>query len=328
MADSVTVNKILNEYEELRTKADNERRLRIDMVYEKVPRIKEIDDKIYSLGFSNMQNILKNPDEADRYNSEMKEKFKILRAEKQRLIEENNIPSNYDEYEYECKECKDTGFTENGKKCGCFTQRLINEAYAKSNLGDTLKKQNFDMFSFDYYSKKSENGKISPYENIVRIYNYCKKFCGEFDTIEKSLFFYGPTGLGKTFVSSCIAKDIMDKGKTVIYTRSTKLFNIYDDYKFGRNSDKSVIDNLYDADLLIIDDLGTEPQSKNNLSFLFDLIYDRLSEGKKIIINTNLSMKEIEKTYSSRFSSRIYESFMIYGFYGEDIRIQKMKNGG
>lgn len=325
MADSLTVNKIFNEYEELRQKASNERRQRIDEVYKKVPRIKEIDDEIYSLGLKNMQSILKNPDNADTLNAEMKAKFKVLKEEKKKLINDNNIDSDYEEYKYECESCGDTGYTEDGKKCKCLFQKLINEAYAKSNLGDVLKKQNFNTFSFDYYSKISSDNKMSPYDNIVRIYNYCKKFCDNFENEEKSLLFYGSTGLGKTFLSSCIAKEIMDKGKTVIYTRAAKLLNIYEDYKFGRNDDKSLIDNLYSSDLLIIDDLGTEPLNKNNFSFLFDLISDRLSEGKKIIINTNLNMAEIEKAYSSRFSSRIYESFMIYGFYGEDIRILKMK---
>lgn len=326
MADSATINKIFNEYEELRQRAANERRQRIDEVYKKVPRICEIDDEIYLLGLSNMQSILKNPENADVLNSEMKSKFKILNEEKKKLIEKNNIDAGYEEYRYECMDCGDTGYTEDGKKCKCLLQKLINEAYAKSNLGDILKKQNFDTFSFDYYSKENIGEDISPYENMKKIYNRCKKFCDDFENEEKSMLFYGSTGLGKTFLSSCIAKDLIDKGKTVIYTRATKLFNVYEDYKFGRNDDRSAIDNLYNADLLIIDDLGTEPQNKNNTSFLFDLISERISENKKIIINTNLSIGELAKMYSSRFASRIYESFDPRRFFGEDIRIQKFKN--
>lgn len=326
MADSATINKIFNEYEELRQRAANERRQRIDEVYKKVPRICEIDDEIYLLGLNNMQSILKTPEKSEVLNSEMKLKFKILNEEKKKLIEKNNIDADYEEYRYECMDCGDTGYTEDGKKCKCLLQKLINEAYAKSNLGDILKKQNFDTFSFDYYSKENIGEDISPYENMKKIYNRCKKFCDDFENEEKSLLFYGSTGLGKTFLSSCIAKDLIDKGKTVIYTRATKLFNVYEDYKFGRNDDKSLIDNLYNADLLIIDDLGTEPQNKNNTAFLFDLISERISENKKIIINTNLSISELAKIYSSRFASRIYESFDPRRFFGEDIRIQKFKN--
>ncbi len=326
MADSVTVNKIFNNYEELRTKASNERRIRVDEVYKKLPRIKEIDDEIYSLGFGNMRNILKNPDKADEYNSEMKEKFKVLKAEKERLIKENNIEPDYDKYKYECEKCSDTGFTPDGKRCVCYTQKLIDEAYTKSNLGDILEKQNFGTFSFEYYSKNADGYEISPYENTVKIYSRCKEYCENFDNEFKSLLFSGPTGLGKTFLSSCIAKELIDKGKIVIYVRATKLFTMYEDYKFGRNNDKSVIDNLYNADLLIIDDLGTEPQNKNNISFLFDLICERISYGRKFIINTNLNINEIAKAYSSRFASRIFESFEVYKFFGEDIRIKKIHN--
>ena len=93
-------------------------------------------------------------------------------------------------------------------------------------------------------------------------------------------------------------------------------------------SDEEVIDNIYNADLLIIDDLGTEPFNKNNISFLFDIVNERIAKNKKIIINTNLQINEITKMYSMRFTSRLYEYFMLYKFYGEDIRIQKLKNGG
>lgn len=117
----------------------------------------------------------------------------------------------------------------------------------------------------------------------------------------------------------------MVKGKMVIYIRATKLFSINEDYKFGRNTDRSVIDNIYKADLLIIDDLGTEPFNKNNLAFLFDVINERTANNKKIIINTNLQISEITKMYSMRFTSRLYEYFMMYKFYGEDIRIQKLR---
>lgn len=324
MADSFTVNRIFNEYEDLRSKASNERRLRIEKIYQKVPRIKEIDDEIYSAGFENMQSILKDPANADDYNKKLKQKFSLLKDEKQKLIKENNIPENYDEYKYECSECSDTGYTKDGKKCRCFVQKLIDAAYAKSNLGDILKKQNFSTFAFEYYSKQGINGELSPYANMVKIYERCKKFCENFDDEERSLFFYGQTGLGKTFLSSCIAKELIDNGKTVIYTRATRLFNIYEDYKFGRNGDKNDIDNLYNADLLIIDDLGTEPQNKNNSAFLFDLLCERIACGKKMIINTNLSIAEMTKIYSNRFTSRIYENFIVYKFYGDDIRIKKI----
>ncbi len=314
---------IFAEYEDLRTRAAQERKKRVEEVYDKVPRIKEIDEKIFSAGYNNMKNILKNPDNAEKLNKELKEKFKNLKEEKEKLLKENNISPDYDKYKYQCELCEDMGYMPDGKKCVCLKQKLINEAYAKSNFGDILEKQNFATFILDYYSKEKGSENISPYDNMVKIYNRAKDFCDNFENETKSLLFYGPTGLGKTFLSSCIAKELIDNEYIVLYTRATKLFSIYEDYKFGKIDDKSVIDNLYSADLLIIDDLGTEAQNKNNIAFLFDLISERLSENKKMIINTNLSIGEIAKIYSSRFASRIYESFDPRRFYGEDIRIKK-----
>lgn len=326
MADERVINRIMSEYEELRMNAAQERKKRIDAVNKKYPRIGEIEKEIFKRGLENANNILKNPDNADDYNTGFKENLKRLNDEKSKIMAENNIPADYADYKYKCSVCSDTGFDEDGKKCVCFKQRLINEAYSMSNMSELIKKNNFSTFSLDCYSRESEDGLLSPYENMEKILNNCKRFCDNFDEEQKGLVFYGPTGLGKTFLSGAIMKEMIDKGKTVVYTRATKMFSLYEDYKFGRNTDKSVIDDIYNADLLIIDDLGTEPINKNNFSFLFDVINERAAEGRKIIINTNLQLSDITKIYSMRFTSRLYEYFMMYKFYGEDVRIKKFKN--
>lgn len=325
MENEKVLNRIIDEYEELRMNAANDRKKRVDDINSQFPRIAEIDKEIFKRGLENTNKILKNPEKKDEFNADFKENLIRLNDEKIKIIKENNISPDYDKYKYSCEICEDTGYDDNGKKCICFKQRLINAAYSMSNMEDIVKKQNFDTFSFEYYPKEASDGVLSPFENMTKIYNNCKRFCENFDNEEKSLVFYGPTGLGKTFLSSAIAKNIMDKGKTVVYVRATKLFSIYEDYKFGRNTDKTVIDNIYDCDLLIIDDLGTEPVNKNNISFLFDIVNERIAAEKKMIINTNLQISEISKIYSTRFTSRLYEYFMFYKFFGEDIRIQKLK---
>lgn len=326
MADENIINKILADYENLRITAAAERKKRIDEVNSKFPRIAEIDKEIFRRGLENTNNILKNPEKKNEYNRGFSENLKRLTDEKKKIMSENNLDPDYDKYHYECGICNDTGYDEEGKKCSCFKQKLINEAYSMSNMSEIIKEQNFDTFSLDYYSAEPSNEGVSPRDNIVKIFNNCKKFCESFETENKSLLFYGPTGLGKTFLSSAIAKEIMDSGKSVVYVRATRLFTIYEDYRFGRNSDRSVIDNIYNSDLLIIDDLGTEPANNNNLSFLFDVVNERIAGGKKIIINTNLGLSELTKMYSTRFTSRLYEYFNMYKFFGEDIRLQKLKN--
>lgn len=325
MKDEKIINKILSEYENLRITAAAERKKRIEEVYKKYPQIDEIDNEINRLGFKNMTDIIKNPEKKNEYNKSLHESIKSLEEKRNKIISENNIAPDFDKYNYRCKICSDTGYDENGGKCICFRQKLINEAYSMSNMSEMIKKQNFDTFSLSYYKKdKGEEG-ISPYENMEKIVTHCKKMCENFESESKNMLFYGPTGLGKTFLSSAIAKEIMDSGKTVVYLRATKLFSVYEDYRFGRNGDKSVIDNIYNADLLIIDDLGTEPNNNNNLSFLFDVVNERIANNKKIIINTNLGLSELTKMYSMRFTSRLYEYFKMYKFFGEDIRLQKLK---
>ena len=144
----------------------------------------------------------------------------------------------------------------------------------------------------------------------------------------KNLFFFGPPGLGKKYLSSAVAKTMLDKGYTVIYTGASKLFAAYDDFRFGRMSEPEEFEDmlklLYDADLLIIDDLGVEMHGPSSFQFLFDLMNDRFLKNKRMIISTNLSMEDISKNYTTRITSRIYENFNCLRFAGTDIRTQKL----
>lgn len=319
-------NKILAEYEIIRSKNRAIRDKEKEEVYNKFPEIKNIDDEIYRAGAENVKRIMKSPENSDEYNKDYKNTLLKLQEKRKKLIEKNNISPDFDKIKYECEECNDTAFLPDGKKCTCFINKIINERYKKSNLFENLRKENFETFVFDYYSKENVKGyNISPYENMERIYKRCKNFCENFDDEDKGLLFYGSTGLGKTFLSSAIAKALMDKGKTVLYLRASRLFQIFEDYRFGKLSENDEINDIYGCDLLIIDDLGTEMHNKNNMSVLFDLVNERFSKNKKIIINTNYNLTELTKVYSSRFTSRIYEYFLVYGFFGEDIRILKLK---
>ena len=153
MADEQTLNHIMNEYEELRISAANERKKRIEEVNKKIPRVAEIDREIFQCGMENTKRIFKNPDKADEYNMDFKENLRKLENEKSNLLKVNGISDDYNKYKYKCENCSDTGYDKNGKKCKCFKQKLINAAYSVSNIEETIKTQNFDTFLFDYYSK-------------------------------------------------------------------------------------------------------------------------------------------------------------------------------
>ena len=313
---------IVEEYEKLRAENERRRQIRIEEVYKKVPEIQVIDNKINEIGVNTLNEILSNPDKKG-LKEEMHSKFEILKQRKKELLEKNLIPLDYDKIEYRCNICKDSGYVEGKGLCSCFNQKIIDNMYKQSKMNELIKTQNFENFSLDYYSKKPyKDLKYSPYENMEKIRNFCKNYAENFDEMQKSLCFYGDTGLGKTFLSSCIAKELIDKGKTVLYIRAAKLFKIFEDEKFGRLSEDT--DSIYNCDMLIIDDLGTEYDSKFNISYLFELISERSISNKKMIINTNLNFAGIEKKYTKRVTSRLTEDFLMMFFYGDDIRRKKL----
>ncbi len=318
MDSTQALDRIIEEYEKLRRENERRRDERVAKVYEKCPEIKEIDEKMYSLGQNTLRQILANPDK-EGLKEELHKKYEILRQTRSEILTKNNIPLDFDKIRYRCGKCNDSGYIEGTGRCSCFNQRVLDCLYEQSNMQENFKTQNFDSFNMSYYSDKiyEKYGK-SPKENMENIKAFCEKYIENFANTTKSLCFYGDTGLGKTFMSSCIAKCLIDRGFTVLYIRASKLFKLLEDEKFGRNLEK--VEELYECDMLVIDDLGTEPEGKNNPAYILELINERLMKNKKVIINTNLNFAGIEKNYTKRFSSRLIESFNVLLFFGKDIR--------
>lgn len=316
---------ILVNYERKRDKADRSLEQRKNDVYNQIPKVKEIEDEISKVGLELMRLVLKNPSNKEELCLLSKEKISELKEQKDELLKKYNVPNGYLEIQYECNICKDRGFLSNSKKCNCLKQAIINEAYKMSNLSRMLDKQNQSTFDDSIFSDKLDPVEnISPRQNIQLILSDCDKFIYDFDKDNsKNLLFYGDTGLGKTFMSSYIAKDLLDKGYVVIYQTAFKMFEIIEEYKF-RNSDKHIskddYENLFECDLLIIDDLGTELTNSFTLSELFIILNTRLLNGKKTIISTNLSPAQLGETYSQRIFSRIFDNFQMIKFIGSDLR--------
>lgn len=239
---------------------------------------------------------------------------------------------------YECSICNDTGFvgSSDGKSvlCNCIKQKMFDMDFNKSNIGN-LKKENFDNFKLDLYSdeinEQKYKAKVSPKQNIQKIKEIALKFIKDFDDPEeKNLLFTGNTGLGKTFLSNCIAKEMLDRGKTVLYQTAPIMLDNIIDYRFG-NSDSnynSIYNNIINADLLIIDDLGAESLNSFKLSELFNIINERLlfqeKHVTKTIISTNLNMNNLLDTYSERIFSRLAAYYNVCRFFGDDIRISNL----
>ncbi|MBS4538497.1 ATP-binding protein [Clostridium sp. D2Q-11] len=319
------IKKILNEYDKKRDKAILNQKMRRQEVYSKIPRLQDIDKKITEASISISKVIIEDPLSYENKISKLRFQLEELKKEKAILLTENNIPLEYLNVNYKCNKCNDTGYFKNGEKCSCFKQALINESYEMSNLSKMLQKENFNNFNINIFSNNPIEGEDrTPQENMMNILNISEGFVINFDKDNgENLLFYGQTGLGKTFMANCIAKSLLDKGYIVVYQTAFKIMDIIGSHKFNRNNDdigEKEYSLLFDADLLIIDDLGTEFTNSFTNTEIFNIVNTRLLNGKKMIISTNFSPKEFADTYTDRTFSRIFSNFVPLKFFGDDLR--------
>ena len=295
---------------------------RLKEAYEKEPRLKAIDNAIASCSIKQAQKLL----DGDRGALEaLKKQIQAYREEKKAIYNQLGYPEGYFDPVYTCPDCKDTGYID-GLRCHCFKQAVINTVYSQSNIREILDRENFRTFSFGYFSDDDINpttglSSLKTMENAVRD---CKHFIDDFDNKPKNLFLYGNTGVGKTFLSNCVAKELLDKGYSVIYFTAFQLFDILSKGVFEKDSDAiAAHKNIFDCDLLIIDDLGTELSNSFTASQLFLCINERILRQKSTIISTNLELAQVVDTYSERTLSRISSNYSIIKLFGDDIRIKK-----
>lgn len=299
-------------------KALEERKVEIR---KKIPEIEDIEQKIGNLCIKVSINALQDIENRDEHLKTLKENITNLRMRKSELLVANNYPIDYLDIQYSCNKCKDTGFI-GLEKCSCYKQKLNKLYYRDSDLFNVSDKNNFSNFNMNFYSNKNDGPeKYSPRENMKNIVNGVLKFISNFNEINENLLFYGNSGTGKTFLSHCIAKELVDKGYFVVYKTSEDLIRNLRDVRFNGNS--NLEDHLINCDLLIIDDLGTEISSEFSKSELFNLLNTKLLRNKKMIISTNYSLDELLSLYSERITSRLFGNFTLYKFYGKDIRLQK-----
>jgi len=315
---------IMKEYDALRDKHRKELELRKSAVYIKIPRLLEIEEALVKLSIDITKAILSNRGNQQELLDILHKKQMDLKMERVEVLSENRYPRDYLDMRFQCKNCKDTGYIDS-RKCACLAQREIEQLYKQSNMTSNFKKENFDMFRFDLYSNKAEEGEVSAQENMKNIYRSCINYVKNFDTHTMNLFFIGKPGLGKTFLCNSIAKELLDAGRSVIYQSSPDLIDTIRKYTF--NFDKvdenaPYLESLYNCDLLIIDDLGTELSTQFSNLAIYNILNRRLLNNKKMIISTNLNTDELMNMFDERIYSRILGNFSMYKFYGSDIRLK------
>ncbi len=317
---------IMREYS--RRQADNRRKLELRRreAYGRLPRLSRIDEEVASLSAEKARALLGG---LSRTTEDLKAAVEKLSRERRELLLSAGFPEDYLEEPCTCPLCRDTGYI-GSQKCACFKKAEIELLYTQSNLREILEKENFEHFSFDCYSDKikDEATGMSAREMAEKAHQTARSFVRNFDVLFQNLFLYGNTGVGKTFLSHCIAQELLDSAHCVIYFSAFDLFDLLARTAFSQKArEPAGEDPVWDCDLLIIDDLGTELTNSFVSSQLFLCINERIMRQKSTIISTNLSLKDFSDTYSERTFSRIASNYQMVKLTGEDIRIRKILSG-
>lgn len=305
---------IIREYEEKQTRNRHILEERLRTVRTACPEYAALEDSAASLSVAFTRRLIDGDQGARK---ELADSLQALKAKKRSFLLEKGYPADYLDPVYDCPDCQDTGYI-GQKKCRCFEKRIIDFLYHQSNLAGTLSQENFDTLSYAYFTEPA----LSDYKKAVAI---SKEFAASFDSCHKNLLFMGTVGTGKTFLSNCIAKALIDTSHSVIYFSAAELFDTFAKFVFGK--DKNALENfcndLYHCDLVIVDDLGTELESSFVTSYFFSFLNERQQSGRSTLITTNLDLKELNRKYSDRICSRIIGNFEICLLTGPDIRIRK-----
>lgn len=320
--DRALVSAILRQMERQREQREAEAEDRRYHLALAIPRLGEIDRELRTTSAKAMR-IAFESNNTDLAIGALRDRNLALQQEKRSLMLQNGYPADYLAVVYDCPLCRDTGYAEN-KLCDCVRRRAA--AAQKQALSSLLPvdKETFETFRLDYYSTQPDSRfGISPRDMAKLNYQKCNSFAEQFGASYENLLLYGSAGLGKTFLSSCIARRITERGFSVTYDTAISIFDQYNNVKFKSgdfSAASQALARFRSADLLIIDDLGTEMPGAFHTSCLYDLISRRLMGRLPTILSTNLLPSDLETRYSPAIASRILGEFTQLRFIGEDIR--------
>ena len=308
---------IMREYENKRERARHNAEEAKRKVEEAVPAYRETEDKITTLAVECAQKAL---DGEDGEVSQLKSEIASLTSKLSGMLTENGFPEDYLEERYECPDCKDTGYTDGTTKCHCLKQAILRYTYHQSNIEDILLRENFDTLRYDLYTD-------AECEKMKGVISECRRFVDDFGKKYENVLLYGNVGVGKTFLTNCMAKALLDEGYSVIYFTSIRLFDILSRglYKYAESDAQDIQNDIFTCDLLIIDDLGTEGVNSFVAQRLFDILNERDLRRKSTIISTNLPFEEVKGRYTERNFSRIFGNYIVLHPDVQDIRIRKRR---
>ena len=310
--------------EQARTDRDAENRQHLQTAYQEVPRIREIDLQLRQTMASAMQ-------AAFMKGTDVRQAMDAIRQENLRLQQERAaLAAEYFEEGYLdetpiCDRCGGTGYV-GSAMCECLME-LCRQEQKKELTFLSAGRENFDQFRLDYYPDRVDPTTGYNIRDIMeRTFQTCRRYAQTFSEKSGNLLFSGDTGLGKTFLSACIARTVADGGHSVVYESAGHLFGKLERARFGGSEeDRKEAEKYTACDLLILDDLGTEMGGQFVTAALYGLINDRLLAGKATIISTNLTVDELSKRYNPQIASRLRGSYKRVAFVGDDIRLLRNK---
>lgn len=291
----------------------------------KIPGLWELDREIARAGSEIMGAVLAaaTPEMRDKMIEEAKEKNQELQRKRVALLLSNGYPSDYSDVHYDCDLCGDTGFV-GTKMCTCMKKELILAGYESSGIGNLLREQTFDSFSLNLCGQNPQTLRLMQY-NYETLHTFAESFS---DQRSENFLLIGGTGRGKTHLSSAVAGRVIERGFDAYYISAVNLFRGFEKLQFGRgNAETDDMSRCFDADLLIIDDLGTELTNQFTVSVLYDIVDTRINSRKSTLISTNLNQADLRKRYWDRITSRLFGEYKPLMFDGIDVREWKIRNG-
>ena len=302
---------------------------RREEVYRKAPAVERIDQELRSTAARVVAAAFSQDGDPEEALEKLAAGNLALQRERAELLVGAGYPYDALDEEPECGLCRDSGFLPEGEPCKCLMAYYTQEQNRRLSKLLDLGNQSFETFSLDWYDREvwQEYGR-SPLENMKMIREICGDYARTFPRCGGNLLFTGAPGLGKTFLSACIAREVSGRGFSVVYDTAGHVFQQFESGKFGRENpfeedpDREV--NRYlNCDLLIMDDVGTEMLTSFVQSAFYRIVNDRLVNRRKTVLSTNLPMTELERRYGMAAASRIRGEYQMLRFFGEDIRVLK-----
>ncbi|MDO4173330.1 MAG: ATP-binding protein [Eubacteriales bacterium] len=325
--DRALISSILRQLERQRDQYESEAEQRRYQLSQTIPRLSDIDRELRATAAKAMRIAFESDNTSEEIEA-LKQKNLMLQAEKRSLLLQHGYPADYLAVAEDCPQCHDQGY-HNGRLCSCVKRKASD--IQKKRLSSLLpvEQETFETFRLDYYSTQPDNRfSIAPREMATFNFQKCLRFADQFGDSYENLLLYGSAGLGKTFLSSCIARRVTERGFSVAYDTAIAIFDQYNSVKFKSgdfSSASQALERFHNADLLIIDDLGTEMPSAFHTSCLYDLLSRRLMRRLPTILSTNLLPDMLEERYSPAIASRILGEFTQLRFVGDDIRKLRKK---